>query len=113
MDPVHEEEALGKAVDVAIMRRLWPFIAPYRLQVLATILLVVPLFALELVPAWVIKGGLDRALGEGEVDRPTRLPHAPHAGRRSGCHLRRGRHSSRSQDGVACYGSLANYARGA
>jgi ATP-binding cassette subfamily B protein len=67
MDSIHEEEALGKAVDVAIIRRLWPYIAPYRLQVLATILMVLPLFALELVPAWVIKGGLDQALGEGEA----------------------------------------------
>jgi ATP-binding cassette subfamily B protein len=67
IDPIHEEEVLGKAYDTRLMRRLWRTVAPYRTQVLLTLVLVVPLFALEIAPAWIIKTGLDRALGEGEA----------------------------------------------
>jgi ATP-binding cassette subfamily B protein len=62
-DPIHEEEALGKAYDGRLLLRLWPFIAPYRAQVLLTLLMVVPIFFLELAPAWIVKTGLDRAVG--------------------------------------------------
>ncbi|HVH06971.1 MAG TPA: hypothetical protein VNE71_13325, partial [Myxococcota bacterium] len=54
LDAVLEEETLGKAVDRRLLARLWPFVAPYRAQVAATILLVIPMFALELVPAWIV-----------------------------------------------------------
>ncbi len=60
-DALHEEEALGKAYDTRLLRRLWHYVSPYRLQVLLTLLLVVPIFAMELAPAWVIKTALDRA----------------------------------------------------
>ena len=62
---LHEEEALGKAYDARLMKRLWRFVQPYRWQVVVTLLLVVPLFLLELAPAWIIKQGLDEALHEG------------------------------------------------
>jgi ATP-binding cassette subfamily B multidrug efflux pump len=65
-DAFHEEEALGRAYDTRLLRRLWPYIAPYRLQVGLTILMVVPIFLLEAAPAWVVKTGLDRVLGPGE-----------------------------------------------
>ncbi len=58
---LHEEEALGKAYDTRLLRRLWHYVSPYRLQVLLTLLLVLPIFAMELAPAWVIKTALDRA----------------------------------------------------
>lgn len=67
---LHEEEALGRAYDVRLMRRLWPFVAPYRGQVLLTLLLVLPVFVLELAPAWIVKIGLDEFLvtsGPGET----------------------------------------------
>ncbi len=67
-DHLHEEEALGKAYDTRLMRRLWQFVRPYRWQVAATISLVGPIFLVELAPAWIIKQGLDRALGEGGGD---------------------------------------------
>ena len=60
-----EDEALGKAYDARLLRRLWRYVAPYRLQVVATLLLTAPLFVLELAPAWIIKNGLDRVLGQG------------------------------------------------
>lgn len=62
LEAILEEEALGKAVDRRLLARLWPFVAPYRLQVLATIGLVLPMFALELAPAWLVKTGLDRVI---------------------------------------------------
>ena len=63
-DALHEEEALGKAYDARLMRRLWRWVAPYGWQVVATLLLTAPMFALELAPAWIVKTGLDRALGD-------------------------------------------------
>ena len=38
---------------------------PYKAQVALTIALVVPIFALELAPAWIVKTGLDLVLGQG------------------------------------------------
>ncbi|MGH0034300.1 MAG: ABC transporter ATP-binding protein [Myxococcota bacterium] len=70
MDPMHEEEALGKAIDRQLVRRLWPFVAPYKGHVLATLLIVLPLFAVEVAPAWIVKNGLDRALGQGGEGDP-------------------------------------------
>ena len=58
-----EEEALGKAYDAHLMRRLWQYVSPYGWQVAATIAMVVPMFVLELAPAWIIKNGLDRVVG--------------------------------------------------
>lgn len=55
----YEEEALGKAYDSRLIVLLWPFISPYRWQVLATLLMVVPMFLAEIAPAWIIKSGLD------------------------------------------------------
>jgi ATP-binding cassette subfamily B protein len=62
LEAILEEETLGKAVDRRLLARLWPYIAPYRAQVAATLLLVAPMFALELAPAWLVKVGLDRVI---------------------------------------------------
>lgn len=64
-DALHEEEVLGKAYDARLMARLWRWVAPYRGQVAATLLLTAPMFVLELAPAWLVKAGLDRVQGEG------------------------------------------------
>ena len=59
-DPIaYEEEALGKAYDSRLLALLWPFVSPYRWQVLLTLLMVVPMFLVEIAPAWIIKSGLD------------------------------------------------------
>jgi ABC-type multidrug transport system fused ATPase/permease subunit len=55
----HEEEALGKAYDTRLLRRLLPFVMPYWPQMLFTVLLLLPLLAFELLPAWIVKAGLD------------------------------------------------------
>jgi ATP-binding cassette subfamily B protein len=61
-EAMHEEEALGKAYDLRLLGRLWHYVAPYRAQVVLTLLLFFPLFVLELAPAWIIKVGLDRVI---------------------------------------------------
>jgi ATP-binding cassette subfamily B multidrug efflux pump len=66
LDSIFEEEELGKAIDRTLLVRLWPLVRPYRWQVALTLLMVVPMFLLELAPAWIIATGLDRVvLGEG------------------------------------------------
>ncbi|HIG02720.1 MAG TPA: ABC transporter ATP-binding protein [Myxococcales bacterium] len=68
-DIFYEEEALGKAYDTRLLVLLWRYISPYRWQVVVTLLLVVPIFALELAPAWIIKTGLDYAFAPGTTDQ--------------------------------------------
>jgi hypothetical protein len=57
-----EEEALGKAYDAYLARRLWRYVAPYRAQVAVTVLMLFPLMFFELAPAWIIKTGIDREI---------------------------------------------------
>ncbi|MDH3214421.1 MAG: ABC transporter ATP-binding protein/permease, partial [Myxococcales bacterium] len=64
-DAMHEEEALGKAYDARLLRRLWTYVAPYWRLVAITLLLVGPLFVFDAAPAWIIKTGLDRVAGDG------------------------------------------------
>ncbi len=65
-DP-HEEEELGRAYDGRLLLRLWPYVRPYRRQIWITLLLFVPIFLLELAPAWIVKVGMDLVL----VGEPT------------------------------------------
>ena len=66
LERILEEEAVGKALDAALLARLWRHVTPYRWQVVATLLLVAPLFCFELAPAWILKTGLDRIAGTAE-----------------------------------------------
>jgi ATP-binding cassette subfamily B protein len=63
LELILEEEALGKAIDRKLLGRLWQHVNPYRWQVAATLLLVGPMFLLEITPAWLLKTGLDRLAG--------------------------------------------------
>jgi hypothetical protein len=58
-EALFEEEALGKAYDARLLTRLWPYVWPYRYQITATILFLVPLLLLDLAPALVVKVGLE------------------------------------------------------
>ena len=62
LDSIFEEEELGKAIDRKLLLRLWPLVRPYRWQVVLTLLMVLPMFLLELAPAWIIATGLDRVV---------------------------------------------------
>ena len=66
-DALHEEEALGRVYDGRLMARLWRYVAPYRWQVALTVVLVAPMFLLELAPAWIIKTGLDHVFVDGSA----------------------------------------------
>jgi len=63
---LHEEEALGRAVDSRLLAGLWPYVAPYKWLVVVTIVLVFPLFLLELAPAWIVGTGLDRIIAPAD-----------------------------------------------
>ena len=64
LEAMHEEEALGKAVDTRLIARLWLYVRPYGWQVALTLLLVFPMFAVDIAPAWIIKTGLDQVILE-------------------------------------------------
>jgi ATP-binding cassette subfamily B protein len=80
LEQILEEEALGKAIDRKLLGRLWRHVNPYRWQVVATLLLVGPLFLFELAPAWIIKTGLDLASGKAQPAGPLGAVLVPPAG---------------------------------
>jgi ATP-binding cassette subfamily B protein len=57
---VHEEEALGKAYDARLMRRLIGYLRPYRLQVCFAIAAIIGHSAIELAPPYLSKLVIDR-----------------------------------------------------
>ncbi len=61
----HEEEALGKAYDARLMRRMLRYLGPYRWQVAGAVLLLVSAAALQIVGPWLIQVALDDAIPEG------------------------------------------------
>jgi ATP-binding cassette subfamily B protein len=74
LEAFHEEEALGRAYDRRLLLRLWPYVRPYWPQVALTLALVVPLFLLELAPAWIVKTGLDSVLVPAVSGEPPSEP---------------------------------------
>jgi ATP-binding cassette, subfamily B, multidrug efflux pump len=58
----HEEEALGKAYDARLMRRMLRYLRPYRWQVAGAVLLLVSAAALQIVGPWLIQVALDDAI---------------------------------------------------
>lgn len=70
-----EEKALGKAYDTRLLGWLWQYVRPYLGMVVFSILVVIPIFLLELAPAWIVKHGLDSivankatSVGVGEAE---------------------------------------------
>ena len=61
---LHEEENLGKAYDTRLLLRLWRYVKPYWLQVLCTLLLVAPMFALEIGQPYLVKQGIDTFMAQ-------------------------------------------------
>jgi len=68
-EALHEEETLGKAYDLRLLGRLWSYVRPYWLQVVCTVALVVPMFALEIAQPFLVRAGLDGLIADpGELD---------------------------------------------
>jgi ATP-binding cassette, subfamily B, multidrug efflux pump len=63
----HEEEALGKAYDARLMRRLLGYLRPYRGRVAAAIALLLGGAALELAGPLLTRVALDRAIPDGDA----------------------------------------------
>jgi ATP-binding cassette subfamily B protein len=66
--PTHtqEEEALGKAYDARLMRRLLQYLQPYRLRVSIAIVVLLAGAAIELVAPLLTKRALDEAIPNGD-----------------------------------------------
>ncbi len=63
----HEEEALGKAYDARLMRRLLRYLRPYWWQVAVAILLLMLGSATQIVGPWLTQLAIDRAIPQGDV----------------------------------------------
>ena len=60
MSNVHEEEALGKAYDSRLMRRLLQYMRPYKWRVVLAMALVAIVTPLELAPPGIFQVAIDR-----------------------------------------------------
>ncbi|MGH7480674.1 MAG: ABC transporter ATP-binding protein [Longimicrobiales bacterium] len=63
---IHEEEALGKAYDARLMRRLLRYVRPYRGRVGLAVAALIAASALELVGPWLTKVAIDRAIATAD-----------------------------------------------
>jgi ATP-binding cassette subfamily B multidrug efflux pump len=62
MSTIHEEEALGKAYDSHLMKRLLQYMAPYKWRVILALALVAVVTPLELAPPKLFQVAIDRFL---------------------------------------------------
>ena len=62
MSNAHEEEALGKAYDSRLMRRLLAYMRPYKWRVFLALALTLAVTPLELAPPYMFKVAIDRYL---------------------------------------------------
>jgi ATP-binding cassette subfamily B protein len=62
----HEEEALGKAYDARLMRRLLRYLAPYWWLVVLAVMILAAASGLEIVGPWLTKVALDDAIPQGD-----------------------------------------------
>ncbi len=67
--PIQEEEALGRAYDARLMRRLLGYLSPYRWRVLLAVLMLIAASGLALVGPWLTKEAIDVAIPAGDFDR--------------------------------------------
>jgi ATP-binding cassette subfamily B multidrug efflux pump len=63
----HEEEALGKAYDARLMRRLLAYLRPHRARVFLAVFVLLAAAAVELVAPILTRIALDRAIPDGDV----------------------------------------------
>ena len=73
MSNIHEEEALGKAYDSRLMKRLLRYMAPYKWQVVFALALVAIVTPLELAPPLLFQRAIDNYLIPG-AKSPAAIP---------------------------------------
>ena len=64
----HEDEIVGKAYDWQLLRRLWPYLAPYRRLFGLSVLLSFPRVILGMAPGLLIAIGLNQLLASRPGD---------------------------------------------
>ncbi len=64
----NEEEALGKAYDARLMRRLLQYLGPYRWKVVLGVAILLVVAGLELLGPYFTKVALDRAIPQGDLE---------------------------------------------
>ena len=64
---MHDEEVLGKVYDGRLMRRLLAYLAPYKLVVAVSLVLVLLVSALKLVGPILTKIAIDDYIAAGEI----------------------------------------------
>lgn len=69
----HEEDALGKAYDARLMRRLLRYLKPYRAHVALALVILLLGSALAVVGPWITQLVIDRAIPEGDTRLLTTL----------------------------------------
>ena len=69
----HEEEALGKAYDASLMRRLLRYLKPYRFKVALAVLMLVAASGLELVGPYLTAVAIDKAIPARDLNLLTIL----------------------------------------
>jgi ATP-binding cassette, subfamily B, multidrug efflux pump len=66
--PQHlEEEALGKAYDARLMRRLLRYLRPYRGKVVLAVLILMAASLLQIVGPWLTQRAIDEAIPAGDA----------------------------------------------
>jgi len=81
MSNIHEEEALGKAYDSRLLKRLMQYMRPYRWRVALALALVAVVTPLELAPPMFFQVAIDKffvpwmrhSVTKGQVERGTLL----------------------------------------
>ena len=66
--PLQEEEALGKAYDARLMRRLLAYLRPYRSRVALAVLMLIAASGLALVGPWLTMEVIDHAIPQRDFD---------------------------------------------
>jgi ATP-binding cassette subfamily B multidrug efflux pump len=70
---IHQEEALGRAYDSALIRRLWRYIRPYRVTFYASMGILPLASGMMLVQPYILKLALDRYVAHGDVAGLSRM----------------------------------------
>jgi ATP-binding cassette subfamily B protein len=65
---IQEEQAIGKAYDTRILRRLWTYISPHRRLVWMSLALVPVIAGVEILQPLIVKYGIDHNLSEKSLD---------------------------------------------